>query len=112
MFGAPSSRASRARSESFEKERVVNVKAVALCALAIMATPAAAQSPGWGPYGPGTYAPDAISYGIYATLRANGLRAISRPFQSGPYIVVRAVDPYGAAVRILLNARYGKIFSI
>src|SRR5215216_2019573 len=93
------------------KERAVNVKAVAFCALVMMTGPAAAQS--WGPYGPGGYVSDAVSlYEIQATLRANGLRPITRPVQSWPYIVVRAVDPYGDVVRVLLNARYGNIVSV
>ena len=45
-------------------------------------------------------------------LRANGLRPITQPVQTGRYIVVRAVDPYGSVVRVLFDARYGNIVSI
>lgn len=92
-----------------EQERVVNLKAVAFCALMMMATPAAAQ---WGPYRPGPVY-DAISlHEIQATLRAHGMRPVTRPVQSWPYIVVRATDPSGHLVRVLLNARYGNIVEV
>ena len=92
-----------------EQEHVVNLKAVAFCALMMMATPAAAQ---WGPYRPGPVY-DAISlHEIQATLRAHGMRPITRPVQSWPYIVVRATDPSGHLVRVLLNARYGNIVEV
>jgi len=84
----------------------VNAKAVAFCALMMMASPAAAQ---WGP-GP-VY--DAVSlHGIEATLRAHGMRPVTRPVQSWPYIVVRAADPSGRVVRVLLSARYGNIVEV
>jgi hypothetical protein len=77
----------------------------------MMATPAAAQVPGWGPYG--AYPPEGISvYGIHARLRANGLRPVTQPVQTGRYVVIRAVDPYGTVVRVLFNAHYGNIVSI
>jgi hypothetical protein len=91
----------------------VKLKAVAFCILAMVATPAAAQVPGWGPYGAGPYAGDAIPpEAIYARLRAHGLRAVTQPVQTGRYIVVRAVDPYGTMVRILLNAHWGNVVAI
>jgi hypothetical protein len=93
-----------------KQERVVNVKAVAFCALVMMASPAAAQ---WGPYGQGRYVYDAGSlYGIEATLHAHGMRPVTRPVHSWPYIVVRATDPSGRLVRVLLNARYGNIVEV
>jgi hypothetical protein len=91
----------------------VKLKAVAFCMLAMVATPAAAQVPGWGPYGAGPYAGDAIPpHAIYAQLRAHGLRPVTQPVQTGRYIVVRAVDPYGTMVRILLNAHWGNVVAI
>jgi hypothetical protein len=88
----------------------VNVKAVAFCALVMMATPATAQTL-WGPYG--AYAPGPIEiHAMYARLRANGLRPITQPVYSGRYVVMRAVDPYGSVVRVLFNAHYGNIVSL
>jgi hypothetical protein len=76
----------------------------------MMASPAAAQG---GPYGPGGYVFDAASlYHIQGTLRAHRLRPIARPVSSWPYVVVRAVDPDGDVVRVLLNARFGNVVSI
>lgn len=88
----------------------MNVKAVAVCALMLAASPAAAQY--WGPYGPGGYGPTVPLSEIEATLRANGLRPIMRPVWSGRYVVVRAVDSTGEAVRVLMNARFGNIVQI
>ena len=92
--------------------RAVNLKAaVVFCAFALTATPASAQMFGWGPYG--AYPAEALSpYSINVRLRANGLRQITQPVQTGRYIVVRAVDPYGSVVRVLFNAHYGNIVSI
>jgi hypothetical protein len=76
----------------------------------MMASPAAAQ---WGSYGPGRFVYDAGSlYGIEATLRGHGMRPVTRPVHSWPYIVVRATDPSGHLVRVLLNARYGNIVEV
>jgi len=89
----------------------VNVRAVAFCALIMVASPAAAEP--WGPYGPGGYPPGPVPlYGIQATLRANGLHPIRPPVFSGPYVVVRAVDSSGEMVRVLLSARSGTIVSV
>ena len=90
----------------------MNLKAaVVFCAFALTATPASAQMFGWGPYG--AYPAEALSpYSINVRLRANGLRQITQPVQTGRYIVVRAVDPYGSVVRVLFNAHYGNIVSI
>jgi hypothetical protein len=90
----------------------VNFKAaVMFCAFAVTATPASAQMLGWGPYG--AYPAEGVSpYSINVRLRANGLRQITQPVQTGRYIVVRAVDPYGSVVRVLFNAHYGNIVSI
>ena len=85
---------------------------VALCALVVAAAatplPAAAQ---YYPV-PGGYYETLPPYAIRATLRAQGLRQITPPIQTGNYVVVRAVDETGEVVRVLINARYGNIVQI
>jgi hypothetical protein len=94
-----------------QKERAVNLKAVAFCALAMMASPAAAQS--WGPYGPGSYVSDPLSlHEIRLTLRWAGLRPVTPPVRSGQYYVLRAVDRSGGLVRVVMDPRYGNILSV
>jgi hypothetical protein len=96
---------------SFAKERAVNLKSVAFCALAMMASPAAAQS--WGPYGPGGYVSDSLSlHEIRLTLRWAGLRPVTPPVRSGQYYVLRAVDRSGGLVRVVMDPRYGNILSV
>lgn len=92
----------------------MKLKALVFCAVAglpaVTAGPAAAQ---WGPYGYARYGTAPVSpYAIHATLRAHGLRQVTQPVLSGPYLVVRAVDGYGQTVRVLMNARYGNIVQI
>jgi hypothetical protein len=83
----------------------VNIKAVAVCALVMLSTPAAAQ--GWGRYGP------VFDYQeIRASLRAHGLRPISQPVLSGRYVVIRAIDRYGEPMRVLMSARYGDVIEV
>ena len=86
----------------------MNIKALALCALVGLSTPAAAQ---WGPYGPAGYGPVGF-HEIRASLRAHGLRPISQPVLTGRYVVIRAVNRYGAPVRVLLSARFGDVVSV
>jgi hypothetical protein len=89
----------------------VNLKAVAFCAVAMMASPAAAQS--WGPYGPGSYVSDPVSlHEIRMTLRGAGLRPVTPPVRSGQYYVLRAVDRSGGLVRVVMDPRYGDILSV
>ncbi len=89
----------------------MNLKAVAFCALAMMASPAAAQS--WGPYGPGSYVSDSLSlHEIRLTLRWAGLRPVAPPVRSGQYYVLRAVDRSGGLVRVVMDPRYGNILSV
>jgi hypothetical protein len=90
----------------------VNAK-VALCALVVAAAaatplPAAAQ---YYPV-PGGYYETLTPYAIHATLRAQGLRQITAPIQTGNYVVVRAVDETGEIVRVLIDARYGNIVQV
>jgi len=91
----------------------VNAK-VALCALVVAAAAAATPLPAAAQYYPvpGGYYETLPPYAIRATLRAQGLRQITPPIQTGNYVVVRAVDETGEVVRVLINARYGNIVQI
>jgi hypothetical protein len=94
------------------KEHVVNARAVAFCALVVTASPAAVQ-PAAAQYWSHPAGYDVISpYAIHSVLRAHGLRPIARPVQTGAYVVVRAVDPMGDVVRVLINAHYGNIVQV
>ena len=74
----------------------MNLKAFVFCvgiaaASAMMTGPAAAQ---WGPYGSYRYGPVPVpAYAVAPALRAQGLRPVTQPLQTGRYIVVRALDP-------------------
>ena len=86
---------------------------VALCAV-VVAAAAAAPVPAAAQYYPvpGGYYQTLTPYAIHATLRAQGLRQITPPIQTGAYVVVRAVDETGEIVRVLINAHYGNIVQI
>jgi hypothetical protein len=87
----------------------VNLKTIVFCALAVMASPAAAEP--WGPYA--SYVGDPRSlHEIRLTLRAAGLHPVSAPVRTGQYYVVRAVDRGGSMVRVVMDARFGNIASI
>jgi hypothetical protein len=90
----------------------VNARAVAFCALVVTASAAAVQ-PAAAQYWSHPAGYDVISpYAIHSVLRAHGLRPIARPVQTGAYVVVRAVDPMGDVVRVLINAHYGNIVQV
>jgi len=90
----------------------VSARAVAFCAF-VMTASAAAVQPAAAQYWshPAGY-PVLSPYAIHSVLRAHGLRPITRPVQTGAYVVVRAVDPLGDVVRVLINARYGNIVQV
>jgi hypothetical protein len=52
------------------------------------------------------------AYAVAPTLRAHGLRPVTQALQTGRYIVVRAADPEGQIVRVLINAEYGNIIQV
>ena len=86
---------------------------VAFCAM-LLALAAAAPQPAAAQYYryPGGYYQAVSPYAINAMLRAQGLRQITQPIQTGNYVVVRAVDETGEVVRVLINARYGNIVQV
>jgi hypothetical protein len=93
----------------------VNLKAFVFCvgiAAAWAATTGSAAAQ-WGAYGSYRYGPVALpAYAVAPALRAHGLRPVTQPLQTGRYIVVRAVDPEGQMVRVLINAEYGNILQV
>jgi hypothetical protein len=48
-------------------------------------------------------------YQVMAIVRANGLTPLSRPWRYGPVYVLRALDPAGQPVRVVVDARSGRI---
>ena len=49
---------------------------------------------------------------IVQIVRAAGLLPTSEPALTGSTYVVRAVDPYGTPIRVIIDARYGYILSV
>ena len=49
---------------------------------------------------------------IVRTVRSAGLLPTSEPALTGSTYVVRAVDPYGTPIRVIVDARYGYILSV
>ena len=49
---------------------------------------------------------------IVLIVRAAGLRPTSEPALTGSTYVVRAVDPYATPIRVIIDARYGRILSV
>ncbi len=49
---------------------------------------------------------------IVAIVRSTGLRPLSPPLRQGPAYVLRAVDPAGEEVRVIVNARMGRIVKV
>jgi len=49
---------------------------------------------------------------IVRTVRSAGLLPTSEPALTGSTYVVRAVDPYGTPMRVIIDARYGYILSV
>jgi hypothetical protein len=71
-----------------------------MASIAAMGTSAQAQSAGhFRPF-------EAITI-----VRSMGLHPLSPPVRRGPTFVVLAADPYGAEVRVVIDARYGGVLS-
>lgn len=70
--------------------------------LALTALPASAQ-----------YVADALPpFEVMAIVRSAGMDPLHRPVWKGGYYVLRAVNPYGEEVRVIIDAREGRIVSI
>ena len=51
-------------------------------------------------------------YEIVAIVRSTGLEPLSRPVRHGPTYALHAVDPVGHLVRVVVDARLGRIVSV
>jgi hypothetical protein len=51
-------------------------------------------------------------YEILTIVRSAGLDPLSRPVRQGPAYVLRAIDPYGEEVRVVVGAQRGQILSV
>jgi hypothetical protein len=51
-------------------------------------------------------------YEIVAIVRSTGLEPLSRPVRHGPNYLLHAVDPAGHPVRVVVDARLGRIVSV
>ncbi len=92
---------------------------IALCAaaLAFVATGsgAALAQPVPPPYGAPVYPEPGLAlppYEVIAIVRSTGLEPLGRPLRQGPVYVLRAVDPGGQEVRVIVNAQMGRIVRI
>ena len=76
------------------------------------AQPATAQLfyPGYYPAYPGyaVIAPPEVT----AIVRSNGMKPLTPPMRYGPSYMLRALDPNGQEVRVVVNARSGRIIAV
>jgi hypothetical protein len=88
---------------------------IALCAalLALMFAGAATAQPLPPPY-PGYpgYGPGLPPYEVIAIVRSLGLEPLTRPFRTGPSYALRALDPAGQEVRVVVDARLGRVLGV
>ena len=93
---------------------------VGLVAIGLSAS-AQAQAQPVPPYYPGAAYPGRIypgagpalpPYEIVALVRSTGLEPLSRPMRQGPVYVLRALDPAGQELRVIADARLGRILKV
>ena len=78
-----------------------------MLAAGLTSVPAAAQG------GPGYPAPAAMPpYEIIAIVRSTGFEPLSRPVRHGPTYSLQAADPAGRPVRVVVDARLGRIVGV
>jgi len=94
-------------------------KTIALCAgLVAVGLAASAQAQPIPPYYPGgAYiypgaGPALPPYEIITIVRSTGLEPLSRPLRQGPTYVLRALDPAGQEMRVIADARSGRLVKI
>jgi hypothetical protein len=58
------------------------------------------------------YVPGLPPHEIVALVRSTGLVPLSRPMRRGPIYVLHAVDPAGQEVRVIVDARLGRILRV
>jgi hypothetical protein len=87
---------------------------IALCA-GVLALAVMASGPGLAqpvpPLHPGD-APGMPPHEILTIVRSTGMEPVSRPIRQGPVYVLRALDPAGEEVRVIVDARRGRIVKV
>jgi hypothetical protein len=78
-----------------------------LALTAASAGPAAAQAPAAYPAATGL-----PPHEIVAIVRSTGIEPLSRPVRHGPSYVLHAVDPAGHPVRVIVDAKLGRIVGV
>jgi hypothetical protein len=61
---------------------------------------------------PANPGPGVPSYEIVAIVRSTGLEPLHRPMRQGPSYVLRAMNPVGQEVRVIVDARSGRIVKV
>jgi len=90
---------------------------VVLCAgmLALISCGSASAQSLPAPY-PGVvypaYGPGLPPYEVIAIVRSLGLEPLTRPFRTGPTYALRALDPAGQEVRVVVDARLGRVLGV
>jgi hypothetical protein len=95
-------------------KRTIALYAAAL-ALAAAGTDAALAQPVPPPYPGPAYPGEAMGVPpseVAAIVISAGLEPLGRPLRQGPVYTMRALDPAGAEVRVIVNARMGRIVRI
>lgn len=115
---APYSRL-RLRKEEPQRERRVLHQKIALCvgvlALSLTASGSASAHPPPQPYYPGAARPGTAvlpPHEILAIMRSTGLEPLSRPLRFGPVYVLRAVNPSSREVKVIVDARSGRVLKV
>ena len=115
---APHSRL-RLRNEEPQWERRVLHQKFALCvgvlALSLTASGSASAHPAPQPYYPGAARPGTAGlppHEILAIMRSTGLEPLSRPLRFGPVYALRAVNPSSREVKVIVDARSGRILKV
>jgi hypothetical protein len=101
-------------SESRVLKRKIGLYAGGLAFALAASAPGLAQPvppPYPGPVPPG-YEAGLPPQEVNAIVRSTGLRPLGPPMRHGPAYVVRAIDPDGEEVRVVINARMGRITKV
>ncbi|MFZ1094587.1 MAG: hypothetical protein WAN75_36140, partial [Xanthobacteraceae bacterium] len=83
---------------------------IAVLIMTIAAPGALRAQPVMQPYYPGFAG--LPPYEILAIVRSAGLDPVSRPARQGPVYVLRALNPAGQEVRVVVDARMGRIVKV
>lgn len=114
------------RYEEPQRERRVLHQKIALCvgvlALSLTASSGSASAqPAPPPYYPAAAKPGTVYTGrtpalppheILTIIRSTGLEPLSRPLRFGPAYALRAVNPSGREVKVVVDARTGRVLHV